>query len=343
MTEVEHKKCNGCKCHRTLDMYLNAKGRRLKTCSNCRNRHACDFEGCNFKCAYKSKLTRHKDTVHLMIKKFKCDFEGCNYQCSKNSHLTTHKKAVHLKLKDFVCDVEGCDYKSSEKSKLNRHKNTLHLKIQKIACDVEGCNYKCSTNSNLTQHKKQVHLKIKDFICDVENCNYKCSTNGNLTEHKKAVHLKIKDFACDTEGCGYKCSANGTLTKHKKICTGKLNCSSGELAVMNILKDMEIPYAYDETYDNLKDKGLLRFDFRILATEPLFIEYDGGFHYSAIRMGNMTDEEAQQNLETTQKRDKIKNDYCEKNDHPLLRIPYWEKNNIDKLVREFIGAHTEWD
>jgi len=56
-------------------------------------------------------------------------------------------------------------------------------------------------------------------------------------------------------------------------------------------------------------------------------------------MGNMTEEEAKQNLETTKKRDKLKDDYCNENCYLLLRIPYWEKQNIKKIVEEFVNEN----
>jgi hypothetical protein len=36
--EVKHEKCNRCKCWRTVELFLNDKGRRLKTCTVCRER-----------------------------------------------------------------------------------------------------------------------------------------------------------------------------------------------------------------------------------------------------------------------------------------------------------------
>lgn len=36
------------------------------------------------------------------------------------------------------------------------------------------------------------------------------------------------------------------------------------------------------------------------------------------------------------KHDQIKNDYCERHHLSLLRIPYFEKKNLEKLVTDFI-------
>ena len=105
---------------------------------------------------------------------------------------------------------------------------------------------------------------------------------------------------------------------------------------MKVLDDLKMPYAYDQSHGGLKDTGHLRWDFRILSDEPIFIEYDGEFHYFPIRKGGMTQQEAQNNLESTQRRDKIKDDYCKENGLLLLRIPYWDKGNIKQLVSAFI-------
>ena len=109
---------------------------------------------------------------------------------------------------------------------------------------------------------------------------------------------------------------------------------------MKVLDELKMPYAHDQSHDGLKDKSNLRWDFRILADEPLFIEYDGEFHYFHIRKGGMTQQEAQYNLESTQRRDKIKDDYCEDNGLLLLRIPYWDKGDIKQLVSEFVNDNV---
>ena len=157
------------------------------------------------------------------------------------------------------------------------------------------------------------------------------------------VHLKLTPHVCPD--CDKKFGQNGDLQKHIKICTGKFTGSSGEFKIIQLLDelglDKDVDYIYDQTYWDVKDKGLLRWDFILRHKEhnPMVIEYDGKFHYKPIRMGNMTDEEAQTAFDNNQRRDRIKNDYCDKNNIPILRIPYWDYNNIEQLVMEFISAH----
>ena len=42
-----------------------------------------------------------------------------------------------------------------------------------------------------------------------------------------------------------------------------------------------------------------------------------------------------------QERDKIKNDYCINNNINLLRIPYWEKQNIETIINNYLQRLNE--
>ena len=66
----------------------------------------------------------------------------------------------------------------------------------------------------------------------------------------------------------------------------------------------------------------MRFDF-YLTKENRLIEFDGEQHFLAN--GGWNDEN---NLVLVQKRDKIKNEYALSHNIPLVRIPYWERDNI---------------
>jgi hypothetical protein len=294
-------KCSRCHSELLMEFYsVNRKGALNKCCIPCLARFKCPH--CPYRCSYNSYLQRHIKMVHDKIKDLKCSI--CDYMTCKNSNLKHHIKAIHDKIKDFECVI---------------------------------CPYKCSQNITLQQHIKQVHDKIKDFECI--KCPYMTSKNSNLKTHIKQVHDKIKDFKCSI--CDYRCSTNSSLTLHIKVCTGKINCSSGELAVMNVLKALNITYLYDSSYGNVRHKGLLKWDFVIETSgEPLFIEYDGECHTLPIRYGGISQEKAESNLKSSKIRDKIKDDYCDNNGLLLLRIPYYEKENIISLVSDFVYENT---
>lgn len=85
-----------------------------------------------------------------------------------------------------------------------------------------------------------------------------------------------------------------------------------------------------------------RFDF-YLPDYNLMIEYDGEHHYNPVTYGTLTDEEAENNLERRQKFDRIKDNYCYRNNINLLRIPYWEKRNIEEIIDNHLQRLSERD
>ena len=88
------------------------------------------------------------------------------------------------------------------------------------------------------------------------------------------------------------------------------------------------------------DGNYYRFDF-YLPEYNLFIEYDGQQHFEPVRFGNQTDEEIHKAFEKTQKHDSIKTKYCMENGHNLLRIPYQENKNIDKIINSHLQRLSE--
>ena len=63
-------------------------------------------------------------------------------------------------------------------------------------------------------------------------------------------------------------------------------------------------------------------DFNIL------IEYDGEQHYKIIDR-DISNEKKIKNLEAIQRHDMIKNEYCKNKNIPLIRIPYWERDDLE--------------
>lgn len=83
-----------------------------------------------------------------------------------------------------------------------------------------------------------------------------------------------------------------------------------------------------------------RFDF-YLPQYNLFIEYDGEQHYKPVRYYNQSDEAVNVTFKMTQEHDRTKNLYCEENAINLLRIPYWEKENIETIINSHLQRLSE--
>ena len=90
--------------------------------------------------------------------------------------------------------------------------------------------------------------------------------------------------------------------------------STGEALTSRILDSLKIEYKRQKTFDDLKHKKKLRFDFYIPSLHCL-IEYDGDQHIKPVSIWG--GEEA---FITTQLKDKLKTEYCITNNIPLLRL-----------------------
>ena len=230
---------------------------------------------------------------------------------------------------------DKCDYTTAKPFTLQRHQKQVHDKIKDYICDK--CDYKFSTNGHLQRHIKMVHDKIKDHACD--KCDYTCSTSSDLQAHIKMVHHKIKDYACDK--CNFTCSSAGNLQAHIKTCTGNLDISSGELACRKALELLGIEYETEVSEIKNNEDNWLKWDFKItLDDKPAYIEYDGQAHYKPVCFGGMSKSQAKENLKKLQEHDQIKNEYCKKNNYPLLRIPYFRFEEVMELIREFVQSSS---
>lgn len=116
--------------------------------------------------------------------------------------------------------------------------------------------------------------------------------------------------------------------------------SKGEQAIRHWLNKENIKYTTQYIYDDLvSDKGNpLRFDFAVYDVQDelyLLIEYDGEFHYKKQYKND--------GYEELIKHDHRKTQYCIDNHIPLLRIPYWEYEQIENILHNKCGVLIQND
>lgn len=112
------------------------------------------------------------------------------------------------------------------------------------------------------------------------------------------------------------------------------NMSSGEQEIVRILDKYNIEYNIQFTFKECKNILELPFDFYLPKYNTL-IEYDGEQHYS-LRFEDTIDDFIKRKVN-----DGIKNEYCYFNNLPLIRIPYWEFNNIEKIICQELNNKYE--
>ena len=112
--------------------------------------------------------------------------------------------------------------------------------------------------------------------------------------------------------------------------------SKNENVISKILEKYNINFISEKRFSECKDKKALPFDF-YLPEYNLIIEYDGEGHYLE-RFYNNKSNNPRKSLEKTQRHDEIKNNFCKSFGIELLRIPYWDRDNLEKIIINKINS-----
>jgi len=159
--------------------------------------------------------------------------------------------------------------------------------------------------------------------------------NGNLTPYDVTINTNKKVY-WECLDCGCEWSA-WIADRNKGNGCPECNKSKGEKRISKYLDKHNILYTPQYKFDDLKgntNKKHLKFDFAIhnINSEIIYlIEYDGEFHFKPARFSK-DKKKMLDKLKKIQIYDIKKNLYCAKNDIQLIRIPYWEFNNIEKYL-----------
>ena len=107
--------------------------------------------------------------------------------------------------------------------------------------------------------------------------------------------------------------------------------SRGERAIMFWLNNNNFNYITEYKFQDCKDKNALPFDFYLPDCNTV-IEFDGAQHFVP------SDYFGVDAFNKTVEHDNIKNNYCSDNEIRLIRIPYWEINNINNILDKELAS-----
>lgn len=140
------------------------------------------------------------------------------------------------------------------------------------------------------------------------------------TKERQGSHV-IWECQCDCGNITKVAASN--LQSGSIVSCGCQKLSYGEQIISQILKDNNISYIKEFCVTELNNA---RFDFAILKNNQIerIIEFDGEHHYKEISFHK----DNKYSLQDRQQRDQLKNQWAAAHNIPLVRIPYWEKDNI---------------
>lgn len=219
--------------------------------------------------------------------------------------------------------------------------SVIKIKVEHTTC---GCIYKVAPNRFLQgvgcpKCYGTPRRTNKEFTEEVKRLNkerHGVEDEYVFLEEYETRHTKIK-VRHNIEGCQHEYGVRPSdfMRKGKRY-TGCPSCrqSKGELRVDKELKELGVEYGIQhKLLKNPETGAWLTTDFVLYVDKKIrmVIEYDGEQHYRAYNIFG-----GEEGYRATKKRDRLKNKYCEENGIPILRIPYWEFNNIDNVLKDFL-------
>ena len=118
--------------------------------------------------------------------------------------------------------------------------------------------------------------------------------------------------------------------------------SKGEKIISSFLGTNRIEFKRQYRCKECKKKKPLSFDFMVTINKNIFlVEYNGIQHYKIVSFGSKNNIDFKKRFSLIRQRDKIKKVFCSENKIPLLIIPYWDFENIEKLLSDFIKDFQE--
>lgn len=253
---------------------------------------------------------------------------------------------------------EKCGYIKSDKSRSDKQRKIFMEEIKNICPTVEIIgeytlahkNIKCkckihgtvweTTPTRLKRHecscpdcvKEKMHEKFAltndKFIQRVKEIN----PDIIPIEEYRTIHDTIK-FRCKIHNIEFYMRPDSVLFK-KSRCP-KCSRSLGEIELERILGKYNIKFYRQHSFPDCKNINVLEFD-TYCYERNMVVEYQGEQHYYPVDFAGRGEEWAKEQFEVNQKRDQIKRDYCKENNIVMIEIPYWEYNNMEEYLKQYI-------
>ncbi|RNB59377.1 hypothetical protein EDM57_04335 [Brevibacillus gelatini] len=281
---------------------------------------------------FQNKITIFGDFINMKL--------PVTFKCDKNHVFTTKPHNIISKKTKIGCPYcANCVKRTADEFKnivktlgkneytiLGEYKNSsTKIKIKHKQCGFEYLvrpidfinGYRCG---NCSTRKKKSHEEFENEVYQLVGSEYTILSKYENTMSK----ILIKHKTC---GNTYKVTPNMFLRGNRcPYCKE----SKGEKLIAKILELYNVIYNRQFAFESCKNITKLRFDFSIKSKETHFlVEYDGIQHFIPSF--------GKDSFLRTKATDQIKNQYCIQNDIPLIRIPYWEYDNIEYILEHVLA------
>jgi hypothetical protein len=318
-----------CDKHKVFEQkpHLHRKGHGCTKCGN-ESRRINNFEERSnkiFDHKYDYSLVNYVNNTTKV--KIKCPYHGI-FEQTPMKHLSGHHCIYCSRIKSNT----GKFIKKANLKHNNKYSYSLvnyvnsKTKVE-IECHEHGVFHQ-TPNSHLLGYgcshcSGNYRMNADDFII-------KCKDRyGNKYDYTKTVYINAKTkvgIKCHEHGYFFKIPYNFLKGYECKRCSNVI--SLGENQINSLLCKNQINFLEQHSFDGCKHKNKLQFDF-YLPEHNTCIEYDGKQHFESIDFFGGEESFNKQKI-----KDNIKNKYCKDNNIELIRIPYWDFNNIEKIINK---------
>jgi len=235
---------------------------------------------------------------------------GCR-RCAKTEKYTTNEfidkaKDIHSEKYDYSL-VNYVTAKKGINIICKKHGNFVQTPYKHLC--GQGCP-KCADNINLTTEE----FIRRAFMVHKNNYNY--SLVDYVSAHKKVT------IVCNLHGEFKQKPSSHLMGRGCPTCKQ----SVGEKKISKFLEKNKIMFESEKKFEGCKNKNHLLFDFYI-PKQNILIEYDGKQHFKPIDFFGGV-----QGFTNQKNNDKLKNKFAKEKGIKLLRIPYYDIDNIDYLL-----------
>lgn len=189
------------------------------------------------------------------------------------------------------------------------------------ACDLVTKGFRCPKCNNVAPKNTKI---FKEDVKKLVGNEY--TVIGEYKNNKTKLKMRHNCIKCNNHE--YEVSPNRFLSGDR---CPKCKESRGEKRITEFLNSENIVFKEQVKFKDCVYKKQLAFDFQIFYDDNSFIliEYDGEQHFKPS-FGSKTENKVQA------ERDRVKNEYCKKNNIKLYRIKYTDFDNIEKILREIL-------
>lgn len=250
-------------------------------------------------------------------------------QCMKCSH-----EKRRLGTEEFIKranKVHPNKYNYSKSVYMTRNDNV------EIICYIHGSFWQNPEDHVLQGHgcpdcsKENARLSVKDFLIKANK------VHSFKYNYSKTIFKTVRDFiviVCPKHG-EFKQLAQSHL--YGKTGCPKCSRSRGEDKILNFLETSSIDYYHNKMFDDFRNTRTgrrLSYDF-FLPKYNLLIEFDGRQHFEPVDFGGHGSKI--KTFREIQRRDVLKTNYAKENNIDLLRISYYEIENVEKILEKYLG------